>query len=802
MVNGVSFNNSGNLLICSGNCIRKLDTLTGIITRFAGDSLGGTALGDGGLAYFAYISPINVCVDNIGNTYISDNGVSQPRIRKVDATTGIITTIAGNGISGYSGDGGPATNASLRGGWICLDNMGNLYIADTWSFRVRKVDLSTGIISTCAGSGISGYSGDGGPATDARVSQVDGICSDLSGNIYFGDRSNGRIRKVNVSTGIITTYAGNGVIGYGGDGGNADTAKFFRVGGMTINASGDLYFADMGNNRIRKITATTHIITNIAGNGPECSPSGPGGCGTFGGDGGPATAGYMHTPYGLCIDPPGNVYVGDYANYRVRKVGYGVLTPTFIGGALQPLNVCINASSVPINSLMAISDPSVGLIDVWTVVSLPSHGALGGFTATATSTGGIVTPTGLTYTPTIGYVGTDAFTIKVKNGQDSTMTTVSVTVNPQPSAITGITNICVGSSTTLNALPAGGSWSSSSIAIAPIVYATGVATGITAGIVLVTYTTAPGCMDTAYLTVNALPSNIAGEDSVCTGLNIALTDSVSGGTWSSSNSNVTIGISSGIVTGMLVGTSIVSYVLTSGCLKATTISVLQSPSSIVGETSVCAGLTASLSSSPAGGYWYSSNWPVAIVSGTGLVTTFSVGSTTISYKLGECISILPITVYELPEIAGDTNICQGSTTLLANGAPGGTWSSSNTSIATIAVSGIVTGISPGTSVITYMLSSGCNKTRIVDVDTCPTDVGAIDNEEKKIALYPNPVHDKLFITGSENIESIVVANMLGQVVYDAHYNSQLVAVEIGSLPDGMYVIRVNGQFIRNFTKQQ
>lgn len=802
LINGVSFNNNGKLLICSNGCVRKLDTLTGIITRFAGDSLGGTALGDGGLAYFAYISPITACVDNTGNTYISDNGaLGNPRIRKVNSTTGIITTIAGTGVAGYSGDGGPATSAEIKGGWICLDTMGNLFIADTWNFRIRKVNLSTGIITTYAGTGTSGFSGDGGPATAANVSQIDGICSDLSGNIYFGDRANGRIRKVNSATGIITTFAGNGIIGYGGDGGNADTAKFNLVSGMTIDNNGHLYFADRGNNRVRKINAATHVITTIAGNGPECPPSGPGGCGTFGGDGGPATSGYLHSPQGVCIDNSGNVYVGDYANYRVRKVGYGVLTPTFIGGAVQPLNICVSATGVSLSSLMSISDPSVGLTDTWSVIASPLHGTLGGFNATATSTGGIVIPTGTSYTPVAGYTGTDAFTIKVKNGQDSTVTTINVTVNPMPSAITGIPNVCVGNSTSFSASPAGGVWSSSSTTIAPIVYATGVATGMTAGTSLITYMTAPGCIDTAYLTVLPLPASITGPDIVCAGENISLTNSTVGGTWSSSNANVTIGVSSGTVAGVAVGTSIITYMLASGCLKTATVSVSATPSAISGSTNICVGLATSLTATPAGGFWYSSDWPVAIVSGLGLVTTLSTGTVTISYTLGTCMSTKLLTVFALPEIAGDTTLCQGSTTLLNNGAPGGSWSSSDISVATISTVGLVTGLLPGTSLISYTLSSGCNTTKIAEVNDCTLMVATNNGTKTKVIIYPNPAQKGLTIISSEPINELVVTDLLGRVVYSNYFNSQNVQLNIADWLNGSYILKINGQVVRQFIKR-
>ena len=216
-----------------------------------------------------------MAVDASGNLYIADTGNN--RIRKVSAT-GIITTVAGNGSAGYSGDGGPATSAQLDGPeGVAVDGSGNLYIADTCNNRIRKVS-ATGIITTVAGNGSAGYSGDGGPATSAQLSLPAGVAVDGSGNLYIADSGNNRIRKVS-ATGIITTVAGNGSPGYSGDGGPATSAQLNQPAGVAVDASGNLYIADSSNNRIRKVSATG-IITTVAGNGFD----------GYSGDGGPATS--------------------------------------------------------------------------------------------------------------------------------------------------------------------------------------------------------------------------------------------------------------------------------------------------------------------------------------------------------------------------------------------------------------------------------------------------------------------------------------------------------------------------------
>jgi sugar lactone lactonase YvrE len=226
----------------------------------------------------------------------------------VDASTGIITTVAGNGIPGYSGDGGPATSASLSGpSGVVVDATGNLLIADSSNYRIRRVDASTGIITTVAGNGIRGFSGDGGPATSASLSPI-GVAVDATGNLFIADTGNHRIRRVDESTGIITTVAGNGIRGFSGDGGPATSASLNYPTGVAVDGSGNLFIADAANNRIRWVDASTGIITTVAGNGmPDYS-----------GDGGPATSASLNGPSGVVVDAAGNLFIADNDNKRIR----------------------------------------------------------------------------------------------------------------------------------------------------------------------------------------------------------------------------------------------------------------------------------------------------------------------------------------------------------------------------------------------------------------------------------------------------------------------------------------------------
>jgi len=302
---GAAFDAAGNLYIADGgnNRIRKVDT-NGIITTVAGKSASGYS-GDGAAATSASLNnPSGVALDASGNLYIADQ--YNQRIRKVDAS-GVITTVAGNGASGYSGDGGLATNASLSyPTGAAVDATGNLYIADQYNQRIRKVDTN-GNISTVAGNGNSGYSGDGGWATNANLADPAGLAFDASGNLYIADQFNQRIRKVDTN-GIITTVAGNGGAAFSGDGGAAANASLFYPAAAALNGLGYLYIAD-SSQRIRKVDASGFIST-VAGNGAA----------TFSGDGGTATNASLNSPAAVALDASGNVYIADQYNQRIRKV--------------------------------------------------------------------------------------------------------------------------------------------------------------------------------------------------------------------------------------------------------------------------------------------------------------------------------------------------------------------------------------------------------------------------------------------------------------------------------------------------
>src|SRR6202453_3660290 len=224
---------------------------------------------------------------------------------------GIINTLAGDGTVGYSGDGGAATSAELDLPYgLAADTAGNIYIADTYNNRIRKVTATTGDISTVAGDGIAGYSGDGGTATSAELDLPYGVAVDSASNIYIAESGNNRVRELTATTGIVSTVAGDGVAGYSGDGGAATSAELNDPRGVAVNTAGNIYIADTDNNRIRKVTVSTDIISTVVGDGTA----------GFSGNGGAATSAELNEPSGVAVNTAGAIYIADFANNRIRKV--------------------------------------------------------------------------------------------------------------------------------------------------------------------------------------------------------------------------------------------------------------------------------------------------------------------------------------------------------------------------------------------------------------------------------------------------------------------------------------------------
>jgi hypothetical protein len=307
----VALDQQGNVYFSDANnhCVRRVARHSGIITTVAGTGQPGYS-GDGGPATQAQLhSPYGIALDAANNLYIVDRLNSC--IRMVEGTTGVIHTIAGTGQSGFSGDGGPAPQAQLQEpNDIVLDGQGYAFIADVRDHRVRVIDLASGIITTFAGTGEAGSNGDGGPASRATLFGPRALAFGPTGDLYICLRNDHKVRKVDRRTGIIRTVAGTGERGYTGDHGPALQATFNGPKEIAVDRQENIVLVDTENHCIRHIEAANGLVTTVAGTGQ------PGGSG----DGGPATTAMLQRPHGACMDEVGNVYIGDSENHRVRFV--------------------------------------------------------------------------------------------------------------------------------------------------------------------------------------------------------------------------------------------------------------------------------------------------------------------------------------------------------------------------------------------------------------------------------------------------------------------------------------------------
>jgi len=335
----IAFDADGNLYIAetARHVVRKVDR-SGFITTVAGTGTQGYD-GDRAQASQALLdSPEGLAVDATG-LYIADT--HNHRIRKVDLSTGIITTIAGSSAAGATGDSGPALAATLdRPIAIALDAKSNLYLADAGSHRIRRIDASTGTITTVAGAGTQGYAGDSGRAATALLDSPQGLAVDASGNLYLADTHNQRIRRVDATTGVITTVAGTGAFGYAGDSGSSTGARLALPRGLSMDPEGNLYLADTANHRIRRIDAATGAITTVIGDGTQ----------GFAGDGGAPDAASLDTPrttaiQTTAINPSGLVTVADTANQRVRQASSTSLRTIAGLGAENPVSLSITGDA-------------------------------------------------------------------------------------------------------------------------------------------------------------------------------------------------------------------------------------------------------------------------------------------------------------------------------------------------------------------------------------------------------------------------------------------------------------------------
>ena len=706
---GVAVDASGNVYIADSrnNVVRKV-TAGGTISTFAGNNTVGYT-GDGGPATAAQLSaPGDVAVDAAGNVYIADT--RNNAIRMV-ATSGTITTIAGNGTFGYTGDGGPATAAQLnRPAGIGLDATGKMYIADTRNNVVRAIDGS-GNISTIAGVGTAGYTGDAGAATAAQLRRPADVAVDASNNIYIADNANNVVRIVS-STGTISTFAGTGTAGFSGDGGPATAATLRATNGIAVDASGNVYISETSN-AVRMVNSTGTIST-IAGNAT------PG----YSGDGGLATAAQLNNPVGLAFDASGNIYIGDAGNDIVRRIGAAVTGISITSNTGTA--VCLGSTTHFTASVFAFSNPHYQ----WQVNGTLSGTDSFGFTDAALVAGDVINCTLL-----------DSAGNPVAISGSLIMRTI-----PSAGTITGLTTLCVGSTVRVRDTPtvAGGFWGITNSTVATLSAAAPYrVTGVTPGTDSVFYYRTNICgSDTAWAPFTVIP-NIYGM--------------------------------------------------------------------ITGPSSVCANGTATYVDTPAGGAW--NVRPAAAGTIDPAAGTFTAGANPgtayIFYGTPSCYVRDSITIDSLPvvdPIAGPTTVNMGSTITLTDPMAGGVWSSSDTTLATIgSTSGVVTGVANGTVTITYTVTNtnGCVgiATYSVYVDF-PAGVASVQNTNG-FNIYPNPASGAITLQWSSNLTgsgNMLVTDVTGRNVMTSSVDFTSIRksnINISSLKPGVYMVNIqstNGSY--------
>ena len=513
----------------------------GYITTIAGTGTAAST-GDGGLASVAAIyHPADVFIDASGNIFFSE--YEGQKIRKI-TPSGIISTVAGTGVAGYSGDGGPATAARFNGIFgITGDAAGNIYACDFNNQRIRKIDAS-GTITTIAGTGAGGYSGDGGAATLANIWQPEYPRIDNAGNLCFTDNQNHRVRKIS-STGVISTIAGNGTSGYTGDGGAATLAALSFPGGICFDNSGNMFIAD-NNNVIRKINSSG-IISTIAGTGAS----------GYSGDGGPATAAKMRVPQGMIVDAAGNLLVAETNNHCIRKINTAGYASTYAGiGAPGFAGDGAPATAAKLNTPCAVGLDAAGNLFV---VDVYNH-RLRRVEANAN------TAPSFTFAPShyMHFCTNEAITaaavdslLRVVDVDAGQTLTWSVTTPASHGIVSGSYSV---TSTGGTLTPSGFVYTPTSGYTGTDMFQLTVSDGIASGTI------------TINMQVDLYPTagTISGKDSVCAGDTVHLATTATGGTWSVTNSTLASVSPSGVVTGIASGIDSAVYTVTNSCGTAVT----------------------------------------------------------------------------------------------------------------------------------------------------------------------------------------------------------------------------------------
>jgi sugar lactone lactonase YvrE len=772
----VVFDASGNMYISDydSSRIRKVNT-AGIISTLAGN--GASVFGgDGGQATAAELKyPHGIAIDVFGNLYLADQGNN--RIRKVN-TSGIITTIAGTGSTTYVGDGGQATATGLFAPTgLTFDDVGNLYVADFSNNAVRKIN-TLGIISTIAGEGFgfNGYTGDGGQATAAQISQPSGLAFDVSGNLYISSVGSNVIRKVN-TLGIITTVAGHGTCGgtsqYCGDGGQATAAKLNGPSEIAIDAIGNLYIVDGINSCIRMVN-TASIISTICGNGTAGRT----------GDGGPAVNATLDYPSGIAIDASGNLYIADNNNNEIRKI------------------TCMASLIVPSNAYTIFDGSSQ-------TFSVSGANTYTWSPAATLSNANIANPIANPTTTTVYSVtGTNS------SGCSNLQSPVTITVTVNPSTI-------LSGTTCSNAIPICSNYSISTMAASA------------SGQVPNCFSSAPQMDMFIQFTVSqsgtlawkAMPNittdefdwaiwnittgcpgsiiccnyNYAGGSSLGFGMQ-AQTGTVACGYNSVSNTPshefcAPINVTAGQIYAIQISNSNATGNGFSLAFTNSTCQLSSVTNAIVSPATICAGGSTSLTAS---GVINTYTWmPVSSLNNANIANPIANPTTTTVYTVSGtaigCGPSAPVTVtvnvVPLPTVTvtGNTVVCSGdTTTLTASGATTYTWSNTGETSASII---------PSPTVTTNYTVTGTDVNNCMNTDTISIIVNNCTTGFNKLAsnnelnIYPNPNNGSFVIELQNTLYNVhcTVYNVNGKVVLSQNINGKT-SIDASTLNEGVYNI--------------
>jgi sugar lactone lactonase YvrE len=826
---GVAFNNSGQLLIAENRNgrIRKVDA-AGVITTIAG---GGSVLGEAGPATLARMEPLSIRVNASGEILLSD--YTYRRIRKI-TLAGAIFTVAGNGGYGYAGDGVPATATSVPPDDIAVDGAGNIYLADGTANRIRKISTS-GMIISVSGNGLAltGYSGDGGSPLLLQANAIGGIAADGAGNVYFADKNNNRVRMVTAS-GILKTYAGNGIAGFYGDGGQATAAAIEKPEIIAVDKQGNLYIAMAGGNRVRKVSssgvittfagggtagmgdggpataaqfsvhavavdtagnvfiadntlkrirsvdAATSIITTFAGNGSS----------TASGDGGPATAAGLNNPIGLAADNKGNVYI---AGSTIRKVNAaGVIKSIAAIGSLIAVDTMGN--------LYCSNNATISRYDIYNYLSVIAGTGLAGYTgdngsamaANISAAAITVSPDGKLYFSQQAVairsicclpVIIDKPPVFVKGASTSPVQVCRSSPGVPVDTLLTVTDGDIGDPLTWSVLsgPIHGSLSGFP--------ATAVSTGAAVAPAGVVYTPVSGYSggdnfrvrisdgtDTAIIQVNlsvVAPStiSISGASNVCVGDTTSpFWVSTTGGTWSASNTNVTIG-TAGTVIGVAQGSVTISYSKSTACglihaTSAVTVNPLPQAQIVPSGSYVCKDAEVTWFGNPSGGYLSSTSGNVSMLS-SGRIRGINVGTALITYSFTNSCGVATDTATiqilapaDPGTLSGGGSGCPGDTKVISATVPGGVWSTSDTAIATVDQSGVALIRAAGTAKISYTVTGVCGAVSAVTNVTGSSSpytgyiIGMASQCMGKLVSFSNPVAGGVWSVADTSIATI------------------------------------------------